>query len=98
MKFANLKVGTRLSIGFAVLLVISLALGALSWMRMSQLDDVVNQITNEDWEKARITLEMEIRTRDNAFKAARVMLAGNDAETIDRLKAEMSANTAKNTE
>jgi methyl-accepting chemotaxis protein len=96
MKFANLKVGTRLSIGFGILLVISLALGALSWMRMSQLDDVVNQITNEDWEKARITLEMEIRTRDNAFKAARAMLAGKDADTIGRLEAEMAANSAKN--
>jgi methyl-accepting chemotaxis protein len=96
MIFSNFKVATRLGIGFGVLLVISLLIGGLSWMRLSQLDDIVMKTTTEDWEKARLTMEMEIRTRDNAAKALRVLLAGNDAAAIESLKAEMAENTRAN--
>ena len=63
MKFSNLKVGTRLGIGFAVLLVACLSVGAIGWYRLAQLDKVVNRITTENWEKARLTMEMETRRR-----------------------------------
>ena len=45
MKFSNLKVGTRLGIGFAVLLVACLSVGGIGWLRLAQLDAVVNRIT-----------------------------------------------------
>ncbi len=96
MKFANLKVGTRLSIGFGVLLLSCLSIGAISWLRLAQLDDVVNRLSTEDWQKARLTMEMEMRTRDNAAKSARVLLEGVDAATAARLRAEMSANSKAN--
>jgi methyl-accepting chemotaxis protein len=96
MKLSNLKVGTRLALGFGLLLSISIALGVVSWLRLSQLDEVVTRLAGEDWDKSRLTMEMQIRTRDNAFKAARIMLAGNDTATIDRLKAEMAENSKKN--
>jgi len=98
MTLANLKVGTRLGIGFGVLLVITLVVAGLSWMRLSQLDDIVMQMTTEYWQKARLTMEMEIRTRDNSAKALRVLLAGNDTDVIDTLKAEMAENSKANTE
>ena len=50
--------------------------GGIGWFRLAQLDKVVNRITTENWEKARLTMEMEIRTRDNAFKTGRVLMAG----------------------
>jgi methyl-accepting chemotaxis protein len=96
MKFANLKVGTRLGIGFAVLLVACLSVGGIGWYRLAQLDEVVNRITTENWEKARLTMEMEIRTRDNAFKTGRVLMAGDDTEAVKVLKEEMAANTQLN--
>ena len=93
MKFSNLKVGIRLGIGFGVLLVACLVVGGIGWVRLAQLDKVVNRITTENWEKARLTMEMEIRTRDNAFKTGRVLMAGNDTEAVKILKEEMAANT-----
>ena len=42
-------------------------------------------------------MEMEIRTRDNAFKTGRVLMAGNDTEAVKVLKEEMAANTQLNT-
>ena len=97
MKFANWKVGTRLGIGFGVLLVACLVVGGIGWLRLAQLDAVVNRITTENWEKARLTMEMEIRTRDNAFKTGRVLMAGDDTAAVKVLKEEMAANTALNT-
>jgi methyl-accepting chemotaxis protein len=96
MKFSNLKVGIRLGIGFGVLLVACLVVGGIGWVRLAQLDKVVNRITTENWEKARLTMEMEIRTRDNAFKTGRVLMAGNDTEAVRILKEEMAANTKLN--
>ena len=97
MKFSNMKVGTRLGMGFGVLLVACLVVGGIGWLRLSQLDEVVKRITTENWEKARLTMEMEIRTRDNAFKTGRVLMAGNDTEAVKVLKDEMAANTKLNT-
>jgi len=98
MKFSNLKVGIRLGIGFGVLLLACLVVGGIGWLRLAQLDKVVNRITTENWEKARLTMEMEIRTRDNAFKTGRVLMAGNDTGAIKILKEEMAANTKLNGE
>jgi len=98
MTFAHLKVGSRLGIGFAVLLFACLSVGGVGWLRLSQLDEVVNRITTENWEKARLTMEMEIRTRDNAFKTGRVLMAGNDTDAIKVLKEEMAANSKLNSE
>jgi methyl-accepting chemotaxis protein len=96
--FANLKVGPRLCIGFAVLLVISLVIGGIALSRMAHLDAVVNRMSTQDWEKARITMEMEMRTRDNAAKSLRILLANGDVEVINRIRAEMEENSEQNGE
>ena len=97
MKFSNLKVGKRLGVGFAVLLhAPAFRWAASCWYRLAQLDTVVNRITTENWEKARLTMEMEIRTRDNAFKTGRVLMAGDDIDAVKSLKDEMAANTKLN--
>ena len=94
--FSNLNVGTRLALGFGLLLAILLAIGGMSWMRLSQLHDAVSHLVSDDWEKARITMEMEIRTRDNAMKAARIMMLDNDVAGIDALKAQIAENSRAN--
>ena len=98
MKFSNLNVSTRLGIGFGVLLVISLTVGGLSWMRMSQLDDATDRLVGLEWDKARLSMEMQIRSRDNASKALRVLLADGDKAVVDQLKTEMSVNSKANEE
>jgi methyl-accepting chemotaxis protein len=96
LKISNLKVGTRLALGFGVLLLACLVIGGIGWLRLSQLDAVVDRITTDNWEKARLTMEMEIRTRDNAFKTGRVLMAGSDTDAIEVLKEEMAENSRLN--
>jgi methyl-accepting chemotaxis protein len=96
MKFSNLKVGSRLAVGFGALLLASLVIAVISCWRLGQIDAVVTRLATENWEKGRLTMEMESRTRDNAAKAARVMLDGIDAEGIEKLRTEMSENSKAN--
>jgi methyl-accepting chemotaxis protein len=96
MGFANLNVGMRLAIGFGLLLAILLGIGGISWMRLSQLHSVVSHLVSDDWEKARITMEMEIRTRDNAMKMGRILMLGNDTAAIDALKVRIAENSKAN--
>ena len=98
MKLSDLRVGARLRIGFALLLLFSLVIGGIALTRLSHLDSVVNRMSTEDWEKARIAMENQIRTRDNVGKSLRIILANGDAETISRLREEMEANSKLNGE
>ena len=53
MSFSNFKVGTRLSVGFVVLLMITIAVGAVGLMRLSQLDQMVSHDHGSELAKAR---------------------------------------------
>ena len=96
MNLSNLKVGTRLALGFGVMLVAILFVGGISWLRLSQLERVVNRMSTEDAEKARLTLEMQVRTFDNNAKAGRILMAGDDIAYIDKVRAQIAANSEKN--
>jgi len=96
MKFSNLKVAVRLSIGFAILLSIALAIGGIALTRLSHLDAVVNRMSTQDWHKARIAMEMQIRTRDNVAKSLRILLANGDTAVIEKIRGEMEENSKAN--
>ena len=61
--------------------------------RLAQLDEVVNRSPPRTGRRRALTMEMEIRTRDNAVKTGRVLMAGGDADAVKSLKDEMAANT-----
>jgi methyl-accepting chemotaxis protein len=96
MRFSNLNVGTRLSLGFGLLLAILLAIGGISWMRLAQLHHVVSHLVSDDWEKARLAMEVEIRTRDSAMKTGRILMAGSDVAAIETLKSQIAENSKAN--
>jgi methyl-accepting chemotaxis protein len=98
MNFSNLKVGTRLSLGFGVLLLACMFVGGISWMRLSHLHAVVVKMSTLDAEKMRISLEMQVRTRANASLVGRILMAGGDQSVIAPLRAEIKANSDQNGE
>jgi methyl-accepting chemotaxis protein len=98
MKFSKMKVGPRLSMGFGVLLLACLFLGGISWLRMSQLDKVMVKIATVDSEKLRLALEMQIRTRANASLLGQILMSEGDESRVESLRAEIKANTEKNSE
>src|SRR5882672_9149390 len=96
MSFSNFKVGTRLNIGFVILLLITVAVGGIGLVRLSQLDDMVARITNADWNKARLTMETSARNNDNAANFARLLMVDGNSEIAKTLKAKIAKNSEKN--
>jgi methyl-accepting chemotaxis protein len=96
MSFSDFKVGTRLSFGFAVLLLITIAVGGLGLMRLSQLDSMVDRITDVDWDKARLAMETETRNRDSAAKFARLLMIDAASDTAKVLKEKIHTNSEAN--
>ena len=96
MNFSDFKVGTRLSVGFALLLLITIAVGGVGLMRLSQLDQMVTHITEVNWHKARLTMETEARNRDSAAKFARLLMIDGDSELAKTLKAKIAVNSEGN--
>jgi methyl-accepting chemotaxis protein len=98
MNLSKLKVGTRLSLGFGVLLLACMFVGGISWLRMSQLDAVVVKMSTLDAEKMRLALEMQVRTRANASLMGQILMARENQSLISTLRAEIKANSDKNGE
>ena len=89
MNLADFKVGTRLSVGFAILLMFTIAVGGVRLMRLSQLDQMVSQLTRSELAQGAADAGTEARNRDSAAKFARLLMvdaesrARNDAQGED---------------
>jgi len=99
MRFSDLKVGTRLSAGFLILLAVTVIVGGVGLVRLSQLDKMISEITDVEWGKARLAMETETRNRDNAAKFARLLIIGSsNPELTQALQAKISTNSEGNAE
>ena len=85
MSFSDFKVGTRLGVGFAVLLLVTIVVGGVGLMRLSQLDQMVDAASRQrTGHKARLTMETEARNRDSAAKFARLLMVDGDVARSPR--------------
>src|SRR5687767_84828 len=96
MTLKNFKVGTRLGFGFLLLLLATIVVGGVGLMRLSQLDQMVGQITDVDWHKARLSMETEARNRENAAKFSRLLLVDSESDKAATLKAKIASNSEEN--
>ena len=83
-------------IGFAVLLLLSLRWAASAGCVCPARRGRQPHHATVNWEKARLTMEMEARTRDNAFKSGRLLMADNDTDAQGRSRTKCQANTSFN--
>src|SRR6187401_2090638 len=60
MKFSDLKVRTRLFVGFSMLMVFAVIIAVFAQRQLSHLNETVQELTTEDWET--ITLSNGLRT------------------------------------
>jgi methyl-accepting chemotaxis protein len=92
--FANMKVATRLGLGFGAVIVLLLVLSAVSLMRLSALDDGVQRVTDDRYPKVMLANGIVKLTIDNGRQLGGMLLAGGDEER-EKLKAVVAANRVK---
>jgi len=75
MKFSNLKVGTRLALGFALLLATCTIVGFVGWSRLHQLGGSLENLALRQWKAAHAALVIDIRQRDNYGQSGALLVA-----------------------
>jgi methyl-accepting chemotaxis protein len=75
MKLSNLKVGTRLTLGFALLLATCAIVGFVGWSRLNHLEDSLKNLATRQWKAAHAALVIDIRQRDNYGQSGALLVA-----------------------
>ena len=57
---------------------------------------MISHMAQEDWDKARLTMETEARNRDSAARFARLLMVDGDSEIAATLKAKIKVNSEGN--
>jgi methyl-accepting chemotaxis protein len=95
--FSNLKVATRLALGFGVVILLLLGISVLSVLRLASVNDATALIVNDRLPKVLMLDEVVLRTVDNGRKLRSMLLATSDAEA-DAAKVKVQENRAANAE
>ncbi|MDP2869907.1 MAG: MCP four helix bundle domain-containing protein [Methyloversatilis sp.] len=78
--FGNMKVVTRLALGFGIVITLLLALSVLSITKLGALNDTMEVMLKDRVVKVRLAEEMVRNTVDNGRQLRSMLLAANEAE------------------
>src|SRR5882757_7453026 len=81
---ANLRIGTRLGMGFGVLLVLILVVAGLSQYAQRSISEVTDRMTQKDFVKTELIYEIML-TNQEAVAQTTKMLQLNDPEEVKRM-------------
>src|SRR5471032_463844 len=97
MMFANLRVATRLGLGFGAVVILLLVLSAVSTMRLAALNDGVKRITEDRYPKVVLSKDVIRYTIDNGRQLRSMMLSSTDEER-DKFRRLVETNRGKVTD
>ncbi|MDE3118646.1 MAG: MCP four helix bundle domain-containing protein [Nitrospirota bacterium] len=93
----NMKLGVRLGLGFAVVLLLLLLASGVGIYNLSNFKDVTNVIVNHVFPKVALVNDTIKNTLDNGRQVRNVALSTNQADIEEYFK-KMEANRKKNGE
>ena len=88
---SNLRLATRMSLGFGLLLALLVAVTAVSATQFRAVGDVLDTVFGTDWVKAQAVGQLETATRANATRTMELLLA-TDTRRQDFLRERIAAN------
>jgi len=91
MNIAHLKIGTRLGLGFSLLILMLLAVILLALWRFGQIGEVNSRIIEKDWVKAEAANVINATTRANARRTMELIIVG-DVSQLARIKERIAEN------
>lgn len=86
--FNNMKIGTKLGLGFAVVLILMGIMGVSALMQMSKVNDQSTEITTNWLPSIRYIMDLNTNTSDFRIAELAHIIATNEAE-MQRLEAVM---------
>jgi len=95
--FGNLKVGTRLALGFGLVVLLLLVISVTSVLRMSSLNTATTVIMEDRYPKVVLVNDLLQRTIDNGRQMRSMALSASDAES-EQYKQKITASRAANGE
>ena len=93
MRIANLKIGTRLGLCFAIVFALMTMLIAVGSQRLSDIGELSSTIIDKDWVKADAAATIAATTRANAALVLQLVLVTDAAQAIE-LRKQVEANKA----
>jgi methyl-accepting chemotaxis protein len=90
----NMKVGTRLSVGFGLVLSMSVIIIAIAIIRFSSIGEINDKIIEKDWVKADATNTINTLTRDNARRTMELLIVTDQAQ-LPKIRERIQANKTK---
>ncbi|MCG7325514.1 MULTISPECIES: methyl-accepting chemotaxis protein [unclassified Achromobacter] len=89
--FGNLSIGTKLGLGFGVVLALLLALAGVSHFELTRIGSINRAITQETWVKANAISVVDVTTRANA-RVNLELIVNADPAAMDKLFQQIEAN------
>ncbi|WP_460565460.1 methyl-accepting chemotaxis protein [Hydrogenophaga aquatica] len=91
MKFNNLKIGTRLGLGFGLLIFLSVLAVAIAILRLTGIGGINTRIIESEWVKAQAASTINATTRANARRTMELLIS-TDAAHMARVKERIASN------
>ncbi len=89
----NLKIGTRLALGFGIVVLLMLVLAFVGITRMASLNDSMDQLVNDRYKKTTMVNEMMTNINQVARSLRNVVLLDTDAERKAEIERIVKART-----
>lgn len=90
----NMKVGTRLNIGFGLVLSMLVIIVAIATIRFSSIGEINDKIIEKDWVKADAANAINATTRDNARRTMELLIVTDQAQ-LPKIRKQIEANKTK---
>jgi methyl-accepting chemotaxis protein len=85
--FSNIRIGMRLGMGFAVVLLLLVAIVTLSALQMGKINAGINDIVNDKYAKESLVTDVAFRAMDNARLVRNIILLGDqDQQAVNKAK------------
>jgi methyl-accepting chemotaxis protein len=92
MNLSNFKIGTRLGIGFGLVLILLILVASMGVMKMGRLNANTDELVNQDWAKAKLAVKALDNVRGSIARVFQ-MVAETDPENAAKAQERLAANT-----
>ena len=96
MKIANLKIGTRLGLGFGVVVVLLLAVAFIAVSRINLINDATDEILNDRYAKVTVAQDIQTEVNKQARYLRNAIIGAADPAEVSASLAKLDASVKTN--